>query len=152
MEGELGTVRLDVVVRRRRVDGWRACGRRDVMCDSSSFVVEEEGTAMHTVGGSDKPGKVLSRTLILDAMLRCYGTNAARYVILAVSSNFLGPPVAVERRGSRLRACQGLTFKSTAILNPLATTPIHVRYRCCLHHCKRLPSLFLTVLISPNLV
>jgi hypothetical protein len=44
------------------------------------------------------------------------------------------------------------TSKSTTIFNPLATTPIHVKYRRCLHHCKRHLSLFLTVLTAPNLV
>jgi hypothetical protein len=43
------------------------------------------------------------------------------------------------------------TSKSAAIFNPLATTPIHVRYRRHLHHYKRLLSAFLTVPITPNL-
>ena len=36
------------------------------------------------------------------------------------------------------------TSKSTAIFNPRATTPIHVRYGRRLHHYKRLLPLFLS--------
>src|SRR5271168_227044 len=56
------------------------------------------------------------------------------------------------RRAKALPANRLGTSKSTAIFNPPTTTPIHVRYRRRLHHYKRLLSLFLTVLIVPNLV
>src|SRR5271170_7634017 len=63
---------------------------------------------------------------------------------LQVISRSFRPTVA-RQAGLQIRF---RTSKSIAIFNPLATTPIHVRYRRCLHHYNRLLSLFLTVLIT----
>jgi hypothetical protein len=62
---------------------------------------------------------------------------------------------AKHRRLQRAKAwsANGLeTSKSTAILNPPATTPIQVRYSYYLYHYKSLFSLFSTVLIASNLI
>src|SRR2546423_3578369 len=78
-------------------------------------------------------------------------TTECREPDVTVAHRNSGAPYAPQVGDPDIRA-NIRTSKSTAIFNPLTTTPIHVRYRRCLHHCKRLLSLFLTVLTMPNLV
>lgn len=59
---------MEFVVKMSRVDDGSVLGRRSVICSNSSAVVVEAGNGRHTVGGRERPGKVSSRTLIVDAI------------------------------------------------------------------------------------
>jgi len=57
---------LDVTI--RRVVFGRLCGSRFAIVVSSSLVVNDAGRGRHNVEGSERPGKVSSRTLTTGSM------------------------------------------------------------------------------------
>ena len=59
---------FEVVVNSRRVVNGRVSGSTFVISLSNSPVVVDAGRGKQTVGGSDRPGKVSSRTLIVAAI------------------------------------------------------------------------------------
>jgi hypothetical protein len=68
-EGYIGRFEAEVRIR-RRVESSNLRGSRSATVANSSSVVAESGVGRQSVGGSDKPGKESSRTLMTGAIMR----------------------------------------------------------------------------------
>lgn len=69
MVGDAWTKRFVLDVRIRRVVFGRLGGSRFAIVASSSVVVDDAGRGRHSVGGSERPGKVSNKTLTTGSMI-----------------------------------------------------------------------------------